>query len=347
MKRYGKPSGPLIAAKSAFFENNEALVEEQGRLAQVYVSQPRRELCKCCGAPLEKVADFSKQGIAYHLCRRCDHLNGAHEDTEAFCQAVYTDDSGKQYSSHYGVADETAYKDRREKIYDPKVEFLLQSLTQAGIDPGRLTFADFGAGSGYFVAAMLERGINAIEGFEVSEAQVHFAHHMLPNARITQHSLDQLPTIARTTETDIVSMIGVLEHLQEPRHVLEALRENKCVSYLFLSLPLFSPCVFLEMAFPTVMQRQLSGGHTHLYTESSVGWMCREYDLETVAEWWFGTDVVDLLRMVHVCLSQSPDTEGMRERWHDMFEPCVDAMQLAIDERHLSSEVHLLLKIRR
>ncbi len=56
---------------------------------------------------------------------------------------------------------------------------------------------------------------------------------------------------------------------------------------------MFSPSVYFEMVFPTVFHRDLACGHTHLYIDSSLDWTCREFGFERLAEWWFGTDIVD------------------------------------------------------
>ena len=141
-----------------------------------------------------------------------------------------------------------------------------------------------------------------------------------------------------------MSMIGVLEHLQNPREVLASLVANGRVRYVFLSVPLFSPCVYLEMAFPGVFHRQLSGGHTHLFTDESLDWMCRAYQLERISEWWFGTDVVDLYRTVRVSIETQGASERTRAHWTNQMLPALDQMQRALDEQHAASEVHVLLR---
>ena len=88
-------------------------------------------------------------------------------------------------------------------------------------------------------------------------------------------------------------MIGVLEHLQEPREVLHAICSNPTIRYIYISVPMFSLSVYLKAVSPEVFHRQLGAGHTHLYTDSSLDWMCKEFGLERVGGWWFGTDIVD------------------------------------------------------
>jgi hypothetical protein len=345
-QNYGKASGPLLSIKQDFFTKNDEMLAEQLRLGQVYTAQDFRTDCKCCGQPIEGV-DFVKQGIGYILCPTCSHLNGAHDDSAAFCAAVYTDDSGKQYATHYEASDKVAYDDRVRDIYVPKAEFLLGALEKDGQNPLELAYADFGAGSGYFISALMNQGAKHAAGFEVSQAQVDLARAVNSNVEMTRHDLDETAPLASSTRADVVSLIGVLEHLQRPREFLQAVSQNTAVTYLFLSVPLFSPCVFLEMVFPKIMQRQLTGGHTHLFTEASLDWMRDEFGFEKTAEWWFGTDMVDLFRMVQVSMEKSTDTKGMTENWVGAFGPVIDALQLELDKRHLSSEVHQLWRIRR
>lgn len=347
MIRYGKPSAPLLAHKAAFFEDNTRLLEENHRFARVYADQPRRSKCKACDGVLGGERDFAKLGIDYFVCPRCGHLNGGHEDTDEFCRAVYTEDGGAGYAKAYAAKDEAAYRARVADIYLPKAQFLLEALGEAGMAAADLSCVDLGAGSGYFVAALLDCGVKRATGYEVSAAQIGLADAMLGEGRVLPTDFGAIEETVAGIEADVVSMVGVLEHLQHPRAVLAALTGNPSVSYLFLSVPLFSPSVVFELAFPGVMQRQLSGGHTHLFTESSLDWICREFGFERMAEWWFGTDLVDLYRSVAVTLGESDATRPAADIWRRMFLEPLDAMQLEMDRNRLSSEVHMLLRIAR
>jgi len=343
IRRYGKPSGPLLTLKSNFFSDNDELLDEQRQLAALYADQPRRTRCKACDNTIDKVA-FSKLGVDYMICPRCGHLNGAHEDSDAFCTAVYTDAAGAAYARAYSAADREAYRIRTRDIYIPKAGFLVESLAALGEDPGKLSYADLGAGSGYFVAALRSTGLAAVRGHEVSTTQVALANEMIGEELVEAHALDETLALAGRLQANVVSLIGVLEHLQQPRQLLAALKSNPRVSYIYISVPLFSPSVFFEIAFPDVMQRHLSGAHTHLYTETSLDWTCREFGLRRVAEWWFGSDIVDLYRSVLIRLAQTEATAGAAAIWQDMLKPVVDGMQESLDNRHLSSEVHMLLQ---
>lgn len=341
--QFGKPSAVLRQHKQSFVHENDRFLEEKLSVNRTYVAQPARTTCKNCEAVLGE-ADFVKHGVGYTFCERCGHLNGCHEDTKVFCEEAYGGSGGSSYATNYAATNRNQYEMRMRDIYVPKVEFLHKALSEAGVSPANLRYADFGAGSGYFVAALRHCGLLESIGYEVSADQVNLGRAMIDAAAMQQHELDATAELAATTTADVVSLIGVLEHLEEPRRVMEALRSNGQVRFIYLSVPLFSPCVAIESAMQEVMPRQLVARHTHLYTESSLDYLCQEFGLERAAEWWFGTDMVDLVRSVAVSMSKNDCT--LSERWLGMMEPLIDTLQMAIDRQKLSSEVHMLLRKR-
>lgn len=340
--RYSKPVRDIASVKSNFFDSNDEIQRRLDLIADVYLAQPRRKSCKKCDAALSGLK-FKKKNIGYTICDRCGHLNGDHDDTTAFCVEVYTEQEGENYSAAYLEKSRLAYRNRVDSIYKPKAEFLFDGLTAAGHRPLDLRYADIGAGAGYFVSALKEAGAQA-SGFDVSLSQARFAQAMDENVSIVTHDLAETESIVREIDSDVVSMIGVLEHLQEPRKILNALRENTRVNFVYLSLPLFSSSVAIESVFPDVMQRQLAGGHTHLYTEQSIRWFCDEFGLTPVAEWWFGTDIMDLFRSVEVMLRKAGDSDGLLDYWRRTFAPAIDDLQSVLDRRRMASEVHILFR---
>lgn len=342
MIRFGKPFGPLLGFKADYFARNDELLAEQERINQAYKDQPPRTACKMCMAPLGKAA-FQLHGVGYAWCSGCGHLNGLHEDTEAFAALVYSQDDGRNYARIYAAADRDAYDRRVFEIYRPKAEFLRDALASEGESPESLQFADFGAGSGYFVAALKSIGLDNVIGWEPSPAQVALAESMLGPGRVHRHEPAAASAVAATLTADVVSMIGVLEHLSRPREVLSALSSNHRLRWLYISLPLAGPTVAIEALFPTVARRHLVAGHTHLFTESSIDRLCAEFGFNRIAEWWFGSDILDFYRSGLVRLQQKPETAGLCEMWRTHMLPALDVMQLALDERKLSTEVHLLL----
>ena len=344
IERYGKLSAPLLLLKKDFISNNDLILKKSVEINKIYSTQAKRKNCKNCNSVLSDTVGFVKQNIQYIVCDLCGHLNGENQDSDEFCNAIYADDGGKSYAKNYTPKGKGDYEKRVNDIYLPKAEFLLDSLRTFGESIDNIRIVDLGAGSGYFVNSLTQLGVIDSNGFEVSETQVAMGNKMMGEDRLKTHSIDQTAVIANTIKADVVSMIGVLEHLQNSREILKALHDNNSVRYLYISVPLFSPTVFFEMVFPELMQRQLSAGHTHLYTESSLNWMADEFGMKKIAAWWFGSDMIDLYRNVVVQIGKQPETEKMTQVWSDMFSPIIDALQLEMDKKHLSSEVHMLFK---
>ena len=341
---YGKSSNDLISHKNVFFKNNNQLLSDGTDLNKIYAQQPKRLNCKNCDHEIHKVS-FTKLGVDYLICENCTHLNGANEDTDEFCSHVYTENKGVNYSNLYNSKSANEYVKRVKDIYEPKANFINNYLVNSNLDPMELKFADFGAGSGYLVSALKALKFNNVIGYEVSEHQVLYGNQMMKDNLLHQISLQSTAQKISLVDADIVSMIGVLEHLQNPREILSAISANKNIKFFYISVPLFSISVFFEMIFPTVMNRQLSGAHTHLYTEKSLEYMAKEFKFENVATWWFGTDMVDLYRSVHVLLDKKNDTKSMTHLWSEMFSSIIDPLQLSLDKKHLSSEVHMIFRV--
>ena len=344
IEQYGKSSASLIMQKKSFFIENDKHVKKQRYIAEIYAKQPLRINCKNCNKPLNLKCDFIKDKVEYKICNSCSHLNGAYEDTDEFCEIIYTGDDGKDYAQNYEVGTIEDYNSRVSSIYLPKAEFLYTSLINEGMRPNNLKYLDFGAGSGYFTAALKKIGLTNVFGSEVSKYQVDFGNKMIDANVLSVHEISNTNQVLQNTDADVISMIGVLEHLQNPREVLHHIKNNTNITYFYISVPLFSLSVYLEMAFPNVFHRQLHGGHTHLYTEESLRNMCNEFGFDIVSQWWFGTDVVDLYRNIDVTMENTQASNKLINTFKQMMIPVIDSMQLELDKKHCSSEVHLLLK---
>jgi len=344
-KRYGKHSLPLLLQKTSFFENDGILSKKQKEIASIYKKQPKRTNCMNCAAKIDKSSDFIKDGIGYVICSHCQHLNGIYESTEDFFTGLYSADSGEDYAKTYYKADNIDdYNYRSASIYIPKAEFLYTSLLDNKINPHDLDYFDFGAGSGYFIAALKKLGLKNVAGTDVSKFQVNYGNAMLGEAILKTHDMKDTTKVLQACESEVVSMIGVLEHLQNPREVLKTIQRNKNVRFLYILVPTFSLSVYLEILSSEVFHRQLTGGHTHLYTKESLSYLWQEFGFEALSEWWFGTDMVDLFRHISVTLQKYNCSTKMVESWRQKFVPIIDAMQLELDKNLFSSEVHMVLK---
>jgi len=342
--RHGKSSQGLLKHKTAMFEANARLLGRNEEIAAVYRSQPPRSACKNCLNSLALAPTFASHGIDYRLCPNCGHLNGAYEETVAFCDFLYTRDDGKEYAKAYSAQSREDYRARTRDIYLPKAAFLAVALAHHGVDFRACSVADIGAGSGYFVAALRDHGFNPVSGYEVSADQVDLGNHMIEGSPLQRYAASETRQTLEGLQANVVSLIGVLEHLLLPREALGAIAGNRQIEFLFLSLPLFSPSVAIEAAFPGIFNRHLGGAHTHLYTASSIRYFSAEYGFEAMAEWWFGLDMTDLFRSLSVTLSQDVRTSVLGEFVAETLGHNVDALQQQLDAAGWCSEVHLMLR---
>lgn len=342
--QYGKSSTSLIMQKKSFFEENNKHIDKQKKISKVYTSQPLRKLCKNCGKILSQRIDFTKDKINYKICSVCTHLNGENEDTNNFCETVYTSEEGKNYAENYDSNDLDNFNYRVFSIYMPKAEFLFTSLKNDNIKPNNLKYLDFGSGTGYFVSALEKMGLNNISGSEVSKFQVELGNKMIGKEVLSLHTIEGTNQILSETTANVISMIGVLEHLQNPREALKSIVENESIEYLYISVPLFSLSVYIEMLSNNIFHRQLHGGHTHLYTEESLNYLAEEFNFDIVSQWWFGTDIVDLYRNIFINIEKNNVSTTIKDHYKEMMKSIIDTMQMEIDKKHYSSEVHMLLK---
>ncbi len=336
IRKYSKSSSFYIKTKADYFSENEKHLQKAKEQNRLYLAQPKRENCKICEVVLPKSVDFNSHDIDYVFCKNCNHLNGVFDDTSAFVSAIYLESDGLMYANEY--FDEN-FLQRTTDIYLPKVDFLTSSLP-----PKKYQILDIGCGSGYFVLGCLLRNISAT-GLDLSKYQVDFG-----NDQISRHS-EQLPLIYAeedsffeeiiNTNADVVSAIGVIEHLREPQKFFEAFKLSKA-QYLYYSVPMFSLSVVLENILPNVFPRQLFGDHTHLFTEQSINKLNELIGVKSVSEWRFGADVIDLYRFILVNLQSNNSSQKMIEYVDEGFGTKIDELQSILDINHFCSEIHVV-----
>ena len=337
--KYGKASNDIIDITKRYVLNNKDLLEDQDRISDIYKKRPLRSHCKVCDGNITEEGNiFSKfvsHGVEYAICKKCGHVNGKYDDDLEFSNLAYCN---KEYAERYPEQERKEYEERVKRIYIPKAEFLKEVLLTEGAAGNVL---DIGAGAGYFCSAakMLDMDIR---GVEITEQQVEYANKILGNEVIKQINPDELIDNIRNTTCNVVSAIGVLEHIYNLRDILQAIKDNKNIKYFYFSIPLFSFSVFLETAFEHTYNRQLGGPHTHLFSRESINYMNDEFGFEVVGEWNFGTDIVDLYRLLSLSLKE----QGIEYTniFESKFISCIDEMQEILDKHDFASEIHMVVK---
>lgn len=321
----------LFEIKKDFFTNNSHNLKKIKKINQHYLRQDKRLICKICSHRLKNffLKNFS---IEYCFCQKCGHLNGRYEDTDKFVKWLYSESDGKNYKSTY-LRD---YKDRVKKIYLPKAIFLKSVLKK------KINVLDFGSGAGHFLKALEKLKINS-KGLEPSKDLVNLGNRHLKRKNLYQCDIDENVFNTENAQNyNVLSLIHVLEHLQKPHELLDSFQKSS-MSYLYLAVPLASFSMFIENSFPNIFPRHLAAGHTHLFTKKSLNWILNKYKLKIIGEWWFGSDISDLLRSISV--SANTNNKKMYDKHYKQHVlNLADQMQNVLDRNKLCSEVHLVLK---
>ena len=267
---YSKTYKPLISIKKNFSEDNKNNLNRVLKINKIYSKQSIRSACQNCSNKTLKPL-LKSFGIIYHECSTCGHLNGKYNSTDDFSKNLYQGGLNKNYSLNY-LKD---FNNRVKNIYLPKVAFLKKAIGS------NITVLDVGSGAGHFLKALELKNIKG-KGFESSNILCKLGNKFLKKNKITQINIDQIYSVIKRSNVDCICLIGVLEHLSYPQKLIDSFNNSRA-NYLFISVPTFSFSVFLENANPDIFPRQLSGGHTHLYTEESLNYLAKKNKLKIIA----------------------------------------------------------------
>ncbi|MDA9683522.1 class I SAM-dependent methyltransferase [Prochlorococcus sp. AH-736-P10] len=347
--KFSKSLLDISEIKKDFLSDNENLISRTKRLNEIYNNQPIRKFCKNCATKIdiqENKFDFKNHEVEYHICPECGHLNGSKEDTKEFTEYLYKSEGGTNYSSNYLKN----YNERIKKIYLPKANYLADSLNNiAKISSYEVD--DFGCGGGHFVNALFSIGIKS-RGYDISQDLISLASDFWINSEFKDmknpfkkvDSEDALIYKIKTTKSMVVCFIGVLEHLRNPEMAIKAFIESDA-KYIFFSVPLFSLSVFIENVFNNSFPRQLTPGHTHLYTHESIDYICNNYKLKKISQWHFGTDSMDFRRSLMVECAKNKTSQKAINLLKDKYfnTNIMDQFQKILDSNFAGSETHMLL----
>ncbi len=339
--RFGKSFKDVDQIKKNFFFENNSLLKKQNKLNKLYISQPLRKKCKACNSNL-KGKSFKNHKIRYIECKKCSHINGCYKDTKNFADKIYVNEK-VSYSKSYYEKNAKQFLIRQKKIYDPKANFLKKSFSNLE----KIKVLDIGAGSGYFVSSLIDKKFKKVEGFEVSKSQVNFGKKIFSiigkNENLLNNlSFQEIKTVVKKTNYNCISLIGVLEHMVDMSEIMNVIKKNKKIKYLYILVPMFSFICIVENLFDKIFNRHLGGGHTHLFTEKSLKKFMNKFGFSEHSSWWFGTDMHDFYRSVVVEMNKRNFTPLENEANNIKSE--IDRLQLILDKKKICSEVHMLLK---
>jgi SAM-dependent methyltransferase len=330
--KFSKNYNNLISIKKSLYNDNKKFLNTTLKVNKALKKQGLRKYCKNCESKLSSRI-FTSFGLGYTLCKKCNHLNSIYHDNKKFTHWLYSADKGKNYDED---KDYHFFNQRVKEIHLPKVDFLRKVVKS------KMNVLDIGAGSGQFLKALEMRNIKGT-GYEPSKTFVKYGNKILKKNKLVNLDMQQtFDTIIKDKKSNVLSMICVLAHLEEPNELIEIYKKSN-IKYLFFSVPLFSLSVFLENSFKDVCPRHLGAAHTNLYTKKSLYYLAKKFNLDIAGEWWFGADFPDLYRsLINTCNANNP--KKYKILLDENLFSVINELQNVLDKNKMCSEVHMVFK---
>ncbi len=185
-----------------------------------------------------------------------------------------------------------------------------------------------------------------VKGIDIVQAGIDFGNNQIfqsfkKRPLVCTKEEDFYKSIVHS-DADIISAIGVIEHLRDPHAFFDAFRASKA-RYCYYLVPMFSASVVFENIFKSVFPRQLSADHTHVFTETSIKKMNSLLGGDSIAEWRFGSDIVDLYRMLLFELHSNKCSQKAIDYFSKGFGNKIDEFQALLDKNHFCSEIHVIV----
>ena len=291
---FGKPVD-ILSLKLNMTEDYAASVAQvKSSRTALFASKDLDHLQQCpvCGETADRAKEiFSVYGAPYFQCPSCSHYFIKSRPSREALERFYGSD--KSYQKTY--ADRRTTEIRVQQVAMPKATWMLsQYEKEFGRKPVRIL--DVGAGSGHFVYACRQLGLQA-DGIEISESGRDFSKNVLDVELGNIDFIAQLDKIA--TDYDVITFWGVIEHVPFPMKMLEAAYKllSKRDGLVIAEVPRWD-CFgsSLQEQFTDSIVRHLDPlGHINCFTDSSLATAFQHNHFNIVSAWYFGMDVYELI----------------------------------------------------
>lgn len=329
-KIIGKPAD-MFTVKKKLVENfvAESRMQQRKRQNQAKLADVTNTECPICGSRRVSSSLCSVSGIVYLECEHCCHMFTQKKLSKKNLERLYAETAFNQAE----YLDGDAAVARLEEIYLPKAEFVINHFNRIK-KRNPLTLLDIGSGTGGFVAACRLNGISA-DGIEpdVNLRQAARNHY---GVELKKTCVDDMVADAGNLY-DIVSLWGVLEHVDDPVSFLE--KSSKLMhphGWIVFEVPR-GRCIssLIQSCFPERIVRHLDPvSHIHLFSEQSIGVMLEKNVLKHEVEWVFGMDAYELVLQLCTHFHVPIDTLDHKElSWF------IDTFQQVVDHNSLSDAI--------
>jgi SAM-dependent methyltransferase len=331
---YSKPSSDIAIEWAEWLTGNDRMLEQQSARQLSLTPLGCRESCLLCTKALRNAGKVLYRSVRFLRCSYCGHIQA---------EQLVDDSAGEGFDDIYPRLDLADWRSRRDRIYKPKLDWILSSLAEIGLSAeGALaeSWLEVGAGAGYFLGALLEAGAKNVCGLDANRFLAQRANQLFEE-QLVVHTEDVEGGIGGSNARIIASFF-VLEHLADPLPMFRALAVKPVGTIFAFAVPTFGFGALLETAFPDHAARALNSVvHRQLYTDRSIDFLLNQIGYSPIARWVFGQDALDLQRLIATRLREKCD-EILMPEFMKVLTDLADPLQHAIDKSSFADSRHVL-----
>jgi len=280
------------------------------RMAQKTVAIACPACSKNDAAPVNSIYDFH-----YVRCASCDLVYLRETPQIEELKSIYVEESEEiEKSPGDDLMNTDAFDNRVEMICTPKVEFVLEHVTKHAP-----SWTDIGCGVGDMVQAASGRGCNAI-GYDIDQREIE--HGQAHGSNVECLDVTQANAKKVLADSDIVSLISVIEHVPNCAEVVQTVVSNapRDASFVF-EVPRFnSLSTLVNMNFPNSISRHmLPPNHVMLFTDLAFDNLLKSVGLKRRATWYYGADINEMIgNMLLNSAASNIDISALKDVLNDL-----------------------------
>ena len=334
---YSKSLSDIAPESSNRLLDDISLVQTQTTAVQKLRHADDRERCLLCSTQLTGNR-FTHRSVDFISCSTCGHIQTKAQPPDTY--------PGIGFQSIYPALTPTEFSDRKKRIYLPKLEWILNYLQNAGYCSNTLqkyTWTELGAGAGYFLSCLEDKGIYNAVGIESNEELVTRSKNHLRAIPVYCFT-NSLQQVFSRFPSNIYIAFFVLEHIDNPAAFFRALSKLPSGTLFVFSVPVFGISCIFEGIFEHNYARNLDGIiHTQMYTDASIAYALASARFEILAKWIFGQDAADMIRFILNNLKKRyPDELLMQVA--TTLNNMQDPLQACFDKNNVSDQRHIIAR---
>jgi len=332
--KYSKSSSDIENESNEWLKNDHDILSTQKNKSIAKIQVIQRKNCILCNNNLTNVSSFFHRSVPYVECTICGHVQA---------EQIINDDVGCEFDNIYPDQTESKWISRRDRIYKPKLKWIIDVLADLGISEEhakKMEWFEIGSGAGYFMDVLRHYGVMKMSGIEANRLLVERTNKLLKK-NYTVCTTDIGRSITNSNAEIMVSFF-VLEHLSDPIQLINAIKGKPKGTVFIFAVPVFGLSTVLEAVFDGHAARNLdSVVHRQLYTERSIQYFLDMAGYEMKGMWVFGQDASDFSRMLLIKTCEIyPAT--INKSIISKLNSLADNFQSVIDNSHFSDARHVL-----